>query len=144
MSFLINAVLTYPFARNPTTPSVSTFERPNRLKPREDPGIKWNELLEKFRSTQEKGRRSQHRSQSSTSTAVSGITFADATERTVSRTIPEPTGRQAPKVNSGIRPGSPASLTRPQVATIQQGHTKGRSSLSNLGRFASRTNKAKK
>lgn len=46
----------------PTTPSsVSTFERQNRLKSREEGGIKWAELLEKFRSTQDRVRRAQLR-----------------------------------------------------------------------------------
>jgi len=46
----------------PTTPSsVSTFERQNRLKSRDDGGIKWAELLEKFRSTQDRVRRAQLR-----------------------------------------------------------------------------------
>jgi vacuole morphology and inheritance protein 14 len=46
----------------PTTPSsVSTFERQNRLKSRDDGGIKWAELLEKFRSTQDRVRRVQLR-----------------------------------------------------------------------------------
>jgi vacuole morphology and inheritance protein 14 len=45
-----------------TTPSsVSTFERQNRLKSREEGGIKWAELLEKFRSTQDRVRRAQLR-----------------------------------------------------------------------------------
>ncbi|OQN99821.1 hypothetical protein B0A48_14591 [Cryoendolithus antarcticus] len=46
----------------PTTPSsVSTFERQNRLKAREDGGIRWTELLEKFRTTQERLRKAQQR-----------------------------------------------------------------------------------
>ncbi|KAF2402501.1 ARM repeat-containing protein [Trichodelitschia bisporula] len=49
-------------ASNPTTPSASTanFERPdrpNRLKAREEGGIRWTELLEKFRAVQERARR---------------------------------------------------------------------------------------
>lgn len=45
-----------------TTPSsVSTFERQNRLKSRDEGGIKWTELLEKFRSTQDRVRRAQLR-----------------------------------------------------------------------------------
>ena len=44
-----------------TASSVSTFERQNRLKSREEGGIRWNELLEKFRATQERVRRSQQR-----------------------------------------------------------------------------------
>lgn len=42
---------------NATTPSGSNFDRPNRLKGREDGIIRWNELLEKFRSVQERARR---------------------------------------------------------------------------------------
>ena len=42
-----------------TTPGSSSFDRPNRLKSREDGIIRWNELLEKFRSVQERQRRSQ-------------------------------------------------------------------------------------
>lgn len=41
----------------PATAPPSNYDRPNRLKGR-DEGIRWNELLEKFRSTQEKARRS--------------------------------------------------------------------------------------
>lgn len=36
---------------------VSSFERPNRLKAREDSNIKWVDMLEKFRNTQEKARK---------------------------------------------------------------------------------------
>ncbi|KAK0648790.1 ARM repeat-containing protein [Cercophora newfieldiana] len=42
---------------NATTPSGSSFDRPNRLKGREDGIIRWNELLEKFRAVQERARR---------------------------------------------------------------------------------------
>lgn len=44
---------------NTTTPGSSNFDRPNRLKGREDGIIRWNELLEKFRSVQERARRAQ-------------------------------------------------------------------------------------
>jgi vacuole morphology and inheritance protein 14 len=36
---------------------VSSFERPNRLKAREDSNVRWVELLEKFRTTQERARK---------------------------------------------------------------------------------------
>ncbi|CAG9991343.1 unnamed protein product [Clonostachys byssicola] len=39
--------------------SNSNYDRPNRLKGREDSGIRWVELLEKFRSVQERARRAQ-------------------------------------------------------------------------------------
>jgi len=44
---------------NATTPSASSFDRPNRLKGREDGIIRWTELLEKFRTVQERARRLQ-------------------------------------------------------------------------------------
>jgi vacuole morphology and inheritance protein 14 len=44
---------------NATTTASSNFDRPNRLKGREDGIIRWNELLEKFRSVQERARRAQ-------------------------------------------------------------------------------------
>lgn len=44
---------------NATTTGSSNFDRPNRLKGREDGIIRWNELLEKFRSVQERARRAQ-------------------------------------------------------------------------------------
>ncbi|KAF4957273.1 hypothetical protein FGADI_3177 [Fusarium gaditjirri] len=43
----------------PPTTSSSNFDRPNRLKSREDGNIRWVELLEKFRSVQERARRAQ-------------------------------------------------------------------------------------
>ncbi|KAK4032653.1 vacuolar protein 14 C-terminal Fig4p binding-domain-containing protein [Parachaetomium inaequale] len=44
---------------NATTPNVPTFDRPNRLKGREEGIIRWGELLEKFRTVQERARRLQ-------------------------------------------------------------------------------------
>ena len=44
---------------NATTPSGPNFDRPNRLKSRDDGIIRWNELLEKFRSVQDRARRAQ-------------------------------------------------------------------------------------
>lgn len=45
-------------------PSSSNYDRPNRLKGREDGSIRWVELLDKFRNVQERARRAQ-RSQNS-------------------------------------------------------------------------------
>jgi vacuole morphology and inheritance protein 14 len=42
----------------PTAAAPSSYDRPNRLKSR-DEGIRWTDLLEKFRSVQEKARRAQ-------------------------------------------------------------------------------------
>ncbi|OAA49529.1 hypothetical protein NOR_01452 [Metarhizium rileyi] len=45
--------------RSAATSGSSNYDRPNRLKGREDGGIRWVELLEKFRSVQERARRVQ-------------------------------------------------------------------------------------
>lgn len=46
------------FGSTPPTPTAS-FDRPNRLKAREEGNIRWAELLEKFKSVQEKAKRLQ-------------------------------------------------------------------------------------
>ncbi|KUJ10618.1 ARM repeat-containing protein [Mollisia scopiformis] len=43
----------------PTNAGPSSFDRSSRLKGRDEAGIRWNELLEKFRSVQERARRAQ-------------------------------------------------------------------------------------
>ncbi|KAH7245890.1 vacuolar protein 14 C-terminal Fig4p binding-domain-containing protein [Fusarium tricinctum] len=48
-----------PRTTSTSAPSSSNFDRPNRLKSREDGNIRWVELLEKFRSVQERARRAQ-------------------------------------------------------------------------------------
>lgn len=53
----INTYTTPPSSAS--TPNASSFDRPNRLKGREDGIIRWGELLEKFRSVQERARRAQ-------------------------------------------------------------------------------------
>jgi len=128
----------------PTTPSVSTFDRPNRLKSREDPGIKWSDLLEKFKSVQEKARRSQQRPQRLT-TLPNGLTLPDMDDDLESPTLNKeasaPPKEKATGRLSGLgRPGSAASITRPNPTPQQvQGHQKSRSSLSQLGRFTRST-----
>ncbi|KAL1311514.1 hypothetical protein AAFC00_001636 [Neodothiora populina] len=125
---------------NPSTPGVSTFDRPNRLKSREDPGIKWNELLEKFRSTQEKARRAQSRP-STQSGFSNAITFVDPSQQS---TVDAPTVRQPPRGSGMYRQNSSTNVTRPQASPLSQpGQSKPRSSLSHLGRFT-RSQKAKK
>ncbi|KAI0381070.1 vacuole morphology and inheritance protein [Hypomontagnella monticulosa] len=50
----------FPTVSSATTPGASSYDRPNRLgKGREDGMIRWDQLLEKFRSVQEKARRAQ-------------------------------------------------------------------------------------
>jgi vacuole morphology and inheritance protein 14 len=117
-----------------TTPSsVSTFERQNRLKNRDEGGIKWTELLEKFRQTQEKVRRTQQR-QLMKSHGLEEQTASPQATKSLAHTA-----QDRPRPNSAqdvlVRGGS------------AQGHNKGKGSLSsNLGRFAGgvRAGKAKK
>ncbi|KAG6002523.1 hypothetical protein E4U21_002998 [Claviceps maximensis] len=60
--------------RNATTSTTaSSYDRPNRLKGREDSGIKWFELLEKFRSVQERARRVQRHNPDSGEVSTAGI-----------------------------------------------------------------------
>ncbi|KAG9617098.1 ARM repeat-containing protein, partial [Aureobasidium melanogenum] len=128
----------------PITPSASTFDRPNRLKSREDPGIKWSDLLEKFKSVQEKARRAQQRPQRLT-TLPNGLTLPDMDDDLESPTLNKeasaPAKEKATGRLSGLgRPGSAASITRPSATPTQgQGHQKSRSSLSQLGRFTRST-----
>ncbi|KAF2012158.1 ARM repeat-containing protein [Aaosphaeria arxii CBS 175.79] len=109
-------------------PAGPSFERPNRLKAREEGGVKWVELLDKFKTTQEKARRSQR-------LAALG---EEATGSPVQeKEKPHPEGPPKPL---GGRPNSAASTNRPLPMPAPQvpqaaGH-KSRTSLSNLGRFA--------
>jgi vacuole morphology and inheritance protein 14 len=50
---------TYNSSSVPSNAGPSNFDRSSRLKGRDEGGIRWNELLEKFRSVQEKARRVQ-------------------------------------------------------------------------------------
>ncbi|OAL44968.1 ARM repeat-containing protein [Pyrenochaeta sp. DS3sAY3a] len=112
----------------PSGPSgTSNFERTNRLKAREEGTVKWTELLDRFKATQERARRTQRMA-----SLGEDLDIDDATDR---RMGPPP----VPPKNAALRPGSPANAMRPPSVTpgqnAQQGH-KPRSSLSNLGRFA--------
>lgn len=114
----------------PQGPSASGFERPNRLKAREEGSVKWNELLDRFKATQEKARRTQAHATMGEDIPP-GLDTVQEKEAKIPPAVP-------PK-NVGLRPNSPAGAMRPPVtpaaANAAQGH-KPRSSLSNLGRFA--------
>ncbi|KAJ6440872.1 vacuole-associated enzyme activator complex component (Vac14) [Purpureocillium lavendulum] len=56
-----------------TSTSSSNYDRPNRLKSREDGSIRWVELLEKFRSVQERARRVQRHSLEGEEVPTSGF-----------------------------------------------------------------------
>jgi vacuole morphology and inheritance protein 14 len=107
--------------------AVPSFERQNRLKAREDGGVKWVELLDKFKTTQEKARRSQR-------LAHLGEDLGGSPVQEKEKPLPE-----GPPKSAGLRPGSAASTGRPLPLPAGQvgqapGH-KSRSSLSNLSRF---------
>lgn len=116
-------------------PNVSSFERPGRLKARDglsgpDAGgtMKWSELLERFKQTQEKARRSQR---------MASMGEEEEVQEKMGPTVP--TSPAPPKSVAGLRPGSPAGAMRPPPAPAAPGPAPGhkpRSSLSNLGRFA--------
>ncbi|KAF1984426.1 vacuole morphology and inheritance protein [Aulographum hederae CBS 113979] len=108
---------------NPATPASSGFERSNRLKAREDGGIRWVELLEKFKAVQEKARRSQR-----------GVSLDDDDASAVvpkeNRAVADVAGNER-----NTRPNSAQGTNRPPPQPASSG-TKAKSSLSNLGRFA--------
>lgn len=112
----------------PSGPSgASNFDRANRLRPKEEGSVRWSELLDRFKMTQEKARRSQR-----------AASMGEDLPETIQQ---ERMGPQAPvqAKSLGLRPGSPAGTSRlpamPQAQNVGQGH-KPRSSLGNLGRFA--------
>ena len=111
------------FGSNPPTPG-ATFDRPNRLKPREEAGIRWTELLEKFKSVQEKARRSHRReNQVEDGTPASTATVAEVKDKTL------------PDVAKQARPSSAGSAS-PRPGPLNGPLHKPKSSLGNLGRFA--------
>jgi vacuole morphology and inheritance protein 14 len=106
-------------------PPVSSFERPNRLKAREDSGVKWTELLDKFKMMQERARRSQRMS------TLGGEDMGISPIQEKEKSAPD-----IPLKTPNPRPTSASSTSKPPpVPAGTIGH-KPRSSLSNLGRFA--------
>jgi vacuole morphology and inheritance protein 14 len=114
---------------SPQGPSASGFDRNNRLKPREESNVKWNELLDRFKATQEKARRSQRNA--SLGEDMHGL---DAINEKEKKGPPE-----VPPKGPGFRAGSPAGAMKPSpnAATASgAAQAKPRNGLGNLGRFA--------
>lgn len=113
-------------ASAPQGAPVSSFERPNRLKAREEGGVKWIDLLDKFKTTQEKARKSQR--------------LASMGEDVGPSPVQEKGPAEAPPRSAGLGRGPPpaAGLNRqpPGVAGQQPPGHRARSSLTNLGRLA--------
>ncbi len=112
------------FGSTPQTPT-APFDRSNRLKPREEGAIKWTELLEKFKSVQEKSKRA-HRLQSQDEDVLSATNVT--IENIKDKALPD-----VPK--QGLRPSSAGSVTQRMPPPGGPLH-KPKSSLGNLGRFA--------
>ncbi|KAI0848694.1 vacuole morphology and inheritance protein [Daldinia vernicosa] len=74
------------------TPNASNYDRPNRLgKGREDNTIRWDQLLEKFRSVQDKARRAQRMLDGSNLDDGPDFGGLRITEREPPRPVPAPT-----------------------------------------------------
>ena len=112
------------FGSTPATPT-TTFDRPTRLKPREEGAIKWTELLEKFKSVQEKARRAV-RLQNQVDNGMSATDLE--VEKVKENPLPD-----VPK--QALRPPS-ASGTAQRMPPPSGPIYKSKSSLGNLGRFA--------
>ena len=114
-------------ASAPQAPSGGGFDRPNRLKPREESAVRWGELLDKFRSVQEKARRASR-------PQIGGEKVEDGADG----------GKVGYKGSHGIardpsRPSSALSGPDKQTTTMQPPPApahKPKSSLGRLGRFA--------
>ena len=145
------------FNSGPPSSSTSTstsFDRPNRLKPRDDAAIKWNELLEKFKSVQEKAKRANNRARGSGGEEADGggpflkLTPGETlggggggTDPGSQKALPEvprqmygsggAVGGRPTSAESAGRPGQANPLPQPPVSV-----QKSKSSLGHLGRFA--------
>ena len=108
----------------PQAAASSSFERPNRLKARDEGGVKWVDLLEKFKNTQEKARKSQRMASMGEEIGPSPVQ-----EKVPPEVPPKPT-----PANRG--PSAGVNRPPPPVAGQQAAGHKSRNSLSNLGRFA--------
>ena len=113
----------------PQTPSTAGFDRPNRLKPREEGTIKWMELLEKFKSVQEKARRASRPQgkvgREKADAAADGAELRD-------KALPDvPTQTPRPLSALGGTPKQPTPMP-PPAGPVH----KPKSSLGHLGRFA--------
>ena len=107
----------------PPTPTAA-FDRPNRLKAREEGTIRWGELLEKFKSVQEKAKRLQ-RSQNRVDDGTPAPRPALDTDK--EKALPD-----VPKQT--LRPSSAGSATQKAPTSGGPLH-KPKSSLGNFGRL---------
>lgn len=119
------------FGSTPPTPTAA-FDRPNRLKAREEGIIRWTELLEKFKSVQEKAKRLQ-RSQNRLDDGTPAQQPLPDTDK--EKALPD-----VPK--HGLRPASAGSTTQ-RAPTPSGPLHKPKSSLGNFGRLTGGVGKQK-
>ncbi|KAF2102088.1 ARM repeat-containing protein [Rhizodiscina lignyota] len=127
----------------PTTPAVSSFERTNRLKAREEDQIKWMELLDKFKAVQERARRYQrgqnHLSdETMASSDRTSFTLTAPVQKTISMLegagVANGSGRAARPVTGQTLGRLPPAQQTTQTQQVAGTHSRARSSLSHLGR----------
>lgn len=115
------------FGSTPPTPTAA-FDRPNRLKAREEGAIRWVELLDKFKAVQERARRAKRsQSQLDDSTMAPPAVTDGGKEKGL---LLQDDQKQ------GLRPSSASSGVQRQLPPSGPLH-KPKSSLGNLGRFTS-------
>lgn len=113
------------FGSTPPTPTAA-FDRPNRLKAREEGTIRWVELLDKFKAVQERARRA---SRSEAHVDDGTPAPAAASDSSKDKALLALEGAK-----QGVRPSSAGSgVQRPQPPNGPL--HKPKSSLGNLGRF---------
>lgn len=103
-----------------TTPNASSFDRPNRLKGREEGIIRWGELLEKFRSVQERARRAQRLGgdmDDRPTLGVGDLRIADGIEMAPPKA---PAGRVGPPVPLKDPPAPTPPVTKPKSGLGRQ------------------------
>ena len=113
----------------PQTPATAGFDRPNRLKPREEGTIRWVELLDKFKSVQEKAKRA-NKLQGKVGGDKGDVATDDKSVR--DKALPDvPTQNMQPS-SASSGPQKQTASVPPPAAAIH----KPKSSLGHLGRFA--------
>lgn len=101
----------------------SNFDRSSRLKGRDEGGIRWNELLEKFRSVQEKARRSQQ----------PGGNFDDGFDGRPGESLDPGAFKDLPRLRGPPLPMKDTPVVPPAAAAAAP--HKSKSSLSKFGRL---------
>ena len=109
----------------PALPGSTSFERPNRFKPRDEVAIRWIDLLERFRIVQERAKASPGEE----CEAQDVLQLMPSEE--VKGTTPSNINISAPST------GSVLSSNAIRVSYIAQGSLKPKSTLSTFGRFTS-------